>query len=165
MEDSEDNTIKYIKPSLSDASAIHRLVASCPPLDLNSLYCYVLLCDHYSDYCLKAVLGGSLVGFISSYPHPKKDNTIFIWQVAVVRDFRKRGIARSLVKTLLEDTLRKGFKALETTITPSNKASQTLFKRLAEEMGGTYSRAEHYSRDLLGGEHEEELLIRIEFDN
>src|SRR3546814_10843028 len=35
-------------PHKTDASGIHRLISECPPLDLNSVYTYLLLSEHFS---------------------------------------------------------------------------------------------------------------------
>ena len=39
-------------PAVGDAKAIHALVGSCPPLDLNSTYAYLLLCAHFAETCV-----------------------------------------------------------------------------------------------------------------
>ena len=36
--------IHFRKPEVSDAPSIERLVRFSPPLDVNSLYCYLIIC-------------------------------------------------------------------------------------------------------------------------
>ena len=56
------------EPRRKDGAAIHQLIAECPPLDLNSLYAYLLLCEHNRGTCVLAEsAGGRIDGFISAY--------------------------------------------------------------------------------------------------
>jgi L-2,4-diaminobutyric acid acetyltransferase len=55
------------KPDRSDGADLHALIASCPPLDLNSRYAYLLLCEHHADTCVVAELNGRLVGAVTAY--------------------------------------------------------------------------------------------------
>ena len=67
-----------------DGAALHRLISECPPLDLNSLYAYLLLAEHFSDTCVLAEsAGGRIDGFISAYVLPDRPDVLFVWQVAV----------------------------------------------------------------------------------
>ena len=46
--------ISIEKPQVAHGPAIHRLVAACKPLDLNSRYAYLLLCEHFARTCVIA---------------------------------------------------------------------------------------------------------------
>jgi hypothetical protein len=71
-------------PTRKDGAAIHHLISECPPLDLNSLYAYLLLGEHFSDTCVLAEsAGGRINGFISAYVIPTRPDVLFVWQVAV----------------------------------------------------------------------------------
>ncbi len=39
--------ISFARRACPDGAVIHRLVADCPPLDLNTVYAYLLLCEHF----------------------------------------------------------------------------------------------------------------------
>ena len=78
--------ILFRPPVIGDGTAIYELIRQSPPLDLNSRYLYLLLCDHFSESCIIAESESRTVGFISAYGHPKKQETLFVWQVAVARD-------------------------------------------------------------------------------
>src|SRR3546814_16914023 len=39
----------FRNPVAEDAQAIHDLIAACPPLDTNSLYCNLLQCTHFAE--------------------------------------------------------------------------------------------------------------------
>src|SRR5690606_39264906 len=76
--------LQFRQPRRTDGAALHRLVSECPPLDVNSLYAYLLLCEHFSATCVVAESAGGLIdGFISAYVPPTRPDVIFVWQVAV----------------------------------------------------------------------------------
>ena len=144
-----------------DGPAVHRLVKASPPLDVNSRYCYLLLCSQFNRLCLTARAGQKLAGFVSAYRHPLKEDTIFVWQIAVDEDFRRRGVAGALLEALIRRALREGLSYIETTVTPSNRASLALFEGLAAAYVAECRISEYFSVQLLGDGHEEEVLLRI----
>lgn len=79
----KDDDITLRRPRAEDGSAIWRLIASCAPLDENSMYCNLLQCDHFADTCVVAERAGEIVGWVSGYVLPDDSETLFIWQVAV----------------------------------------------------------------------------------
>ncbi|MBN1614683.1 MAG: diaminobutyrate acetyltransferase [Deltaproteobacteria bacterium] len=151
----------FRKPKMEDGKAIHELVRQSPPLDLNSQYCYLLLCDHFNETCIVAEHESRLAGFISAYCHPKKPDTLFVWQVVVVEDMRGRGLAGDMLHRLLSE--RASWASfIETTVTPSNRASIRFFQAFADHKKVPCQRYSYMTEDLFGeGSHEEELLLRI----
>src|SRR3546814_7464641 len=89
-------------PHKTDASGIHRLISECPPLDLNSVYTYLLLSEHFSRTCIVAGRGDTLDGFVSAYLPPERPGTLFVWQVAVHARARGQGLARFMLTELLQ---------------------------------------------------------------
>jgi L-2,4-diaminobutyric acid acetyltransferase len=157
--------INYRQPDIKDGPAIYRLVRACPPLDLNSAYCYLLLATHFADTCVIAedTATGKIAGFVSAYFRPDTPRTLFVWQIAVHPDYRGQGIARGLTTALVEAAYRQTTppEYLELSVNPSNQASRGLFTRLAEKLGATLTESVLFSEELLGGGHEEEILLRI----
>ena len=87
-------------PSRKDGAALHRLISECPPLDLNSLYAYLLLAEHFSDTCVLAEsAGGRIDGFISAYVLPDRPDVLFVWQVAVHARTRP-SVSRAMLRAL-----------------------------------------------------------------
>jgi len=149
-------------PRVSDGADIHRLVAACPPLDVNSTYAYLLLCRDFSGTCVRAARGGDTVGFVSAYRPPQREDTIFVWQVAVDAACRGQGLALRMLRELLERPAVRGCRYLETTVSPSNGASMKVFYRLARELGAPVGQEELFEEADFGDEpHESEKLIRI----
>ena len=149
-------------PRVRDGAAIHQLVEACKPLDLNSTYAYLLLCEHFAETCVRAEREGRTVGFISAYRPPRRDEVVFVWQVAVAEEMRGRGLARSMLRDLLARPAMRGCRYLETTVSPSNEPSRRLFHGLAGELGAPVTERVLFGEQDFGkAHHERETLIRI----
>ena len=150
-------------PDRRDGADLHDLIARCPPLDLNSRYAYLLLCEHHANTCVVAEFNGELAGAITAYIQPSQPDTLFIWQVAVAPNMQGQRLASRMLDSLTERCAHThGFKQIETTISPSNISSQKLF--------ASYARRHHVdikgrpyltAADFGGGRHEEEWLYQI----
>jgi L-2,4-diaminobutyric acid acetyltransferase len=155
--------VNFRSPQADDGLEIHRLIADSPPLDLNSVYAYYLLCTHFSETCVVAEQGGELLGFISAYRLPRRADTLFVWQVAVCSSARGRGIARRMLDRLLDRLRDEELRYLEVTVNPSNAASRGLFERLARSRGTVLQEDRFLDTDAFGSSsaHEPEILLRI----
>ncbi|OEY66205.1 diaminobutyrate acetyltransferase [Marinobacter sp. X15-166B] len=161
-EGSNTTAITLRKPHRDDGLQLHQLVAACPPLDPNSIYCNLLQCSHFADTGVAAEMNGDLVGFISGYIPPQQPHTLFIWQVAVHRRGRGQGLAKRMLKAIVARKHCAGVTHLETTITRDNDASWALFRSFAADMGAELSYAEHFEKNAhFGGQHDSEYLLRI----
>ena len=149
-------------PRVRDGVAIHRLVDACKPLDLNSIYAYLLLCEHYAATCVHAERAGRTVGFISAYRPPQRGEVIFVWQVAVAEEMRGQGLARAMLRELLARPALHGCRYLETTVSPSNEPSRRVFHGLAREIRAPVTERMLFAEPDFGDEHHEcETLIHI----
>lgn len=161
-EDKLKTRVAIAAPRVRDGAAIHRLVAESKPLDLNSTYAYLLLCQHFSDTCVHAELEGRIVGFVSAYRPPGQADVVFVWQVAVSAELRGQGVARRMLHALLSRPATAGCRYVETTVSPSNEPSLKLFLRLARDVGAPIASKTMFEEADFGDErHERETLIRI----
>ncbi|MEE4302501.1 MAG: diaminobutyrate acetyltransferase [Pseudomonadales bacterium] len=148
-------------PSDRDGRRIHDLVAACPPLDRNSMYCNLLQASHFADTAIVAELDGQLVGCVTGYRLPDDPSVLFVWQVAVSEAGRGRGLAKRMLKALIE-RFDGDVRHLHTTITPDNEASWALFRGLARDLGAETRHDVLFARDThFGGAHDDEMLLRI----
>ncbi|CAA0120826.1 L-2,4-diaminobutyric acid acetyltransferase [BD1-7 clade bacterium] len=156
-------------PVATDGKPVFELVNACPPLDVNSMYCNLLQCDHFAATSVAAEFKDSqlatasgLAGFISGYVIPDRPDTLFVWQVAVNPAARGCGLALSMLKHLLKRPACKQVTHLETSITPDNQASWALFRKLARECSASINESVMFDRDShFGGAHDTESLVRI----
>lgn len=154
--------INLRSPTKGDAPAIHRLVSQCPPLDLNSLYSYLLLAEHFPATCIVAETDGVAFGFVSAYKPPTRPDALFIWQVAVHERARGRGLGKQMLQALLQRPNLADVRYLETTVSPGNAASRRMFDLLAQNLGAAVSEAPLFSRTMFGPQaHDDEPLLRI----
>jgi L-2,4-diaminobutyric acid acetyltransferase len=149
-------------PRAEDGAAVYQLIANCPPLDTNSMYCNLLQCAHFSATSVAAEADGEIVGFISGYIQPDKPDTLFIWQVAVGEKARGQGLAGRMLKEILARPACEEVRFIETTITPDNQASWALFESLTKKLNTELNRSVMFDRQQhFAGQHETEMLARI----
>ena len=150
-------------PSLDDARHVHALVQACPPLDVNSLYVYLLLSHHHAETCVVAQgADGLLQGFVSAYVPPKTPDTLFVWQVAVHERARGTGLGGKMLSHVLERTALTGISYIETTVGPDNTASRAMFASLARKRNTQIAESALFEMHHFGHEaHEEERLLRL----
>ncbi|MCL7942602.1 diaminobutyrate acetyltransferase [Marinobacter sp. ATCH36] len=161
-EGSNTTAINLRTPVKDDGYRLHQLVAECPPLDPNSIYCNLLQCSHFAETGVAAEIDDDLVGFISGYIPPQQPETVFVWQVAVHEKGRGQGLAKRMLKAIVSRDACKDVTHMETTITEDNEASWALFRSFARDMGAELTYQEHFEKDThFGGKHDSEFLLRI----
>lgn len=162
METEADTALRTRRPRETDGAAIWEIVRDAGPLDLNSAYCYLVLCRDFGETCLVAEEGGRVVAFVTGYRMPDRPATLFVWQIGVDTAHRGAGLATRLLKELLGRPGCRGVRFLETTIGPSNAASRALFQGLARDLGTPFAAAGEFGAHLFpGAGHEPEVRYRI----
>ena len=149
-------------PVASDGPDVWKLIDSTPSLDKNSLYCNLLQCSHFASTCAIAELDGSIMGWLSGYVPPQRQDTLFVWQICVGQRARGQGLAKRLVADVLARSGSSHIRYLECTITEGNTASWGLFESVARAMGAEARRSELFSRDVhFDGAHDSEIALTI----
>jgi L-2,4-diaminobutyric acid acetyltransferase len=154
--------IRYREPTVEDGKHLWRLARDSGNLDLNSPYTYLMLAHYFADSCIVAESDGEVVGFIVGFRMPPRPSSVFVWQVTSAPSQRGKGLATSMMGELLRRHAASGGTHLEATVTPSNTASQRLFRGVATRLGVGCEETPEFSRDHFpGDDHEEEVLFRI----
>jgi L-2,4-diaminobutyric acid acetyltransferase len=150
-------------PVRADGKRIHSLVRDCKPLDENSCYAYLLLCEHFADTCVVAETDDQeLAGFISAYIPPAKPDVVFVWQVAVSARARGAVLGGAMLRDLIQRDACRQVRYLETTVSPSNTASQRMFEKFAGNVEAKcLSEPLFDTKDFSEPGHEPETLFRI----
>ena len=162
METAGTTEVRFRRPEPADGARVHALVKASPPLDVNSEYCYLLLCSHFSATCTIAERAGSLIGFQTGYFRPDAPDVLFIWQIAVSPEGRGMGIGKRMVKDLLASFPRGKIRHLEQTVTKSNTASRALFESVARDLHTTVTESLLFGQQHFeSGSHDAEYLLRI----
>lgn len=159
---SRQDSIELRKPESHDGNRVHKLIAECPPLEENSVYCNLLQCTHFADTCVIAERGDELVGFVASYIPPRQPNVLFLWQVAVHESARGQALAPRMLGELLKRDECDNVQFMETTITPDNDTAWKMFRRFAYERRiPTEEFILFDGRMHFAGEHKDEHLLRM----
>ena len=154
-----NDDIQFRLPTKEDGAAIHDLVAACPPLDPNSLYCNLLQASDFADTAIIAERDGEIVGWISGYRPPAEPETLFVWQVAVSEKARGVGLGKRMLTALAD---RTGARTMRTTITPDNEASWALFRGFAKSRGAEVTdEAWFLEQTHFAGRHATEHMLTI----
>ncbi|MBK6740372.1 MAG: diaminobutyrate acetyltransferase [Haliea sp.] len=154
--------INLRQPESSDGAGVSHLIARCPPLDTNSVYCNLLQCTHFAGTSVAALRDDELVGFTSGYLPPEQPDTLFIWQVAVDEAARGQGLAARMLTEILARPHCQNVRWLETSITAANSASLHLFEGFAARQGVQASRDILFDQQQhFKGDHATEYLLRI----
>lgn len=149
-------------PNLNDAKAVHALITASPPLDVNSVYVYLLLAHHFTDTCVVAELNGEILGFVSAYVPPKTPDVLFVWQVAVHERGRGLGLGKSMLQEIMRRPGMCHIKYVETTVGPDNAASRGMFASLARNANTEINETALFEGHHFGEQaHEDERLLRI----
>ncbi|TDF97285.1 diaminobutyrate acetyltransferase [Paenibacillus piri] len=159
----KETAIRFRRPEKKDGTPIWKLIQQTEALDVNSAYCYILLSDYLRDTCVIAEEEEKIVGFISAFRAPSRNDTLFVWQIAVAPSKQRRGIARRMLKELLARECCSDVVYIEATVSPSNLASRGLLLRLAKDYRMECHLSAGYADALFPVEarHEEELLFRL----
>lgn len=150
------------RPMPNDAIGIWELVGVCPPLDLNSLYSYLLHCTDFADTCVVLQENREIVGWLSAYRQPNEPSTLFVWQIAIHPALQGGGLGKSMFSSLLKRPLCRSFQKIKATATLDNAPSKALFSAVARELNAPICHKPWFDRDIhFGGRQESEHLIEI----
>ncbi|HET7578070.1 MAG TPA: diaminobutyrate acetyltransferase [Bacillales bacterium] len=152
----------FRKPNEEDGADVWTLVKKTGVLDLNSSYSYLMWCKFFRDTTIIAEQRGKVVGFISGFLNPSSPHVLFIWQVAVDKSQRGKGLATKMISRLLERSSCDDVRYIEATVSPSNLPSQKLFKGFAEKMETACKIRNGFIEDHFPENgHEDEPIYRI----
>lgn len=152
--------IRFRVPQLRDGAAVWRLAKDTQTLDLNSPYAYLLWCDRFEKTSLVAEVGTTIIGFMIGFEPPGKEGVLFVWQIAVSKKHRGQGLARKMLEEFFER--ESDFDRVEATVTPSNAASQRLFRSFARRDERLCEESEYLNPDDFPTPgHEAEVLFQI----
>lgn len=160
--DKLQSSLVFDLPTVEDGQYIWQLVKNTGVLDLNSSYSYLLWAKYFSKTSIVVKLEQKVVGFISAFIAPEKEDTLFVWQVAVDESMRGKGLATRMLREILCKKICRNIRYLETTVTPSNVASIALFKKLAKDLKTQYTILEGFTEEQFPEKgHEAEELYKI----
>lgn len=132
---------------IDDGALLWELARDAGGVDLNTPYAYMMKCRNFHETCAVAEVFGTPAGFVTAHRVPKRPQVLFVWQVAVLPEFRGLGIGQRLLEGVADLPACTGVRTLEATVTPSNKASEALFTAFAKARGATLEIGAGFARD------------------
>ncbi|HLS65856.1 MAG TPA: diaminobutyrate acetyltransferase [Pseudogracilibacillus sp.] len=160
----EEELFTLRQPTEKDGSDMFRIVKESNVLDVNSSYSYLMWGKFFRSTSIIAECESErVVGFVSGFLLPERNDTLFVWQVGVEKEQRGKGLATKLIIELLRNVRQKeDVHYLEATVTPSNIPSSKLFKGIAKKLATDCIITECFPEDLFPDDaHESELSYRI----
>ncbi|MGG1514575.1 diaminobutyrate acetyltransferase [Paenibacillus oryzisoli] len=152
--------LRTVRPD--DGQFIWQNVIESKNLDINSAYCYIMLCHYFAETCWVAEAEGNIAGFVTAFLHPSEPEVLFVWQIAVFAEHRGKGLAKRLLHQLLASERCRHVRYVETTISPDNEASRRLFAKIAQELDAPIVEGEGFPVSLFPEQgHADERLVRI----
>lgn len=119
--------------SMNDVQEVIELVARCKPYVVPyNQYAYWILQNYFGSTCRIVKVENKIIGYISAMPSIDK-NTVFIWQLCIDDEFRGKGLGTLLLSSVSDEAIRLGYGNLQLSISDTNTASQSLFKRFAQK--------------------------------
>uniref|UniRef100_UPI004047B66E diaminobutyrate acetyltransferase n=1 Tax=Aliarcobacter sp. TaxID=2321116 RepID=UPI004047B66E len=157
-----NSSFLFRKPQKKDAKEIYQLIQSVGTLDLNSQYLYLLQSTHFQETCSVAIYNDEIVGFVSGYIIPNQEGKLFIWQVAVSNKVRGQNLAMKIIMDIFNrNNSNNNIKYILSTVSPSNKASQRVFEKVANHFDTNIKNETLFSLDDFIDSHEIEVQYTI----
>ncbi len=154
--------IQIRTPRADEGAGMWQVAKATGTLDLNSSYLYLLLARDFADTCVVALADDRVIGFASGYRRPIAPDVVFLWQIGIHPDAQGKGLGKRLVSAFLQQPGAVDARWLETTISPSNTASQRLFHAMARTLQVDCTPSPCFAaEDFPDTGHEAELLHRI----
>lgn len=107
------------------------LASRCKPLDIHTQYTYWVMCNYCQECSNIIKVNDEIAGFIMCVTN---NDVIFIWQVGVLPEFRRKGLSQMLIEEVFESAKYQN-KKIQFTVLEENKASYNSFKKLCDKHG------------------------------
>ena len=160
---SDDETIKIRRSRLEygDGGTMWRLARESGVLEENAEYTYHMFSHFFGETSTVADLNGEAVGFVAGFRPPYREDSLFVWQIAVDERARGRGLAAAMLHGLIQ-RLSPRIHYLEASVTPSNEASKRTFRKIARDLDTSVTEEVLFPGTRFHGpSHEDEVLFRI----
>lgn len=106
-----------------DAATIQKLARLCFPLEIHTHYTYWVCSNYYQKSSFILEKDKEPIGYIMAIESP---DIVFIWQIGIIPEFRKRRLSKNLIDACVEYS-RGINKNIEVTISEDNEDSLATF--------------------------------------
>ena len=147
----------------NDIAEIRKCVSECNPLDMHTPYTYWVISNFFNECSFKISYNNKIIGFITSIKSFK--NVFFIWQMAVLPDYRNMGLVQILIDNVVKVIKKQNTYSLYVSIDASNIKSKHSFSKYAKNKNYTFVKnGELHLTDLLINDFvEDENIYELSF--
>ena len=92
----------------------------CDYLGVYRPYCYWTICNFFGDSCFIVKENDKVAGTIFTV---RNKDTLFVWQIGVLKEYRKKGCSQMLYDAVLDYARKNGQSKIAMSIDPTNQAS------------------------------------------
>ncbi|MER9732467.1 diaminobutyrate acetyltransferase [Mesorhizobium sp. M0217] len=144
--DGQLDRVTFRRPTEIHAADVWDLIALCPQLDRNSLYCELLLCSDFADTFVLAQRARKVVGCLAAYRRPSHPSTLVVWQIAVHPKVRNTGLGKGLIVSALNRRSGDGVTHINVTVTLQQYSLRIAFAAVARDQGAPIRQAFWFDR-------------------
>ena len=119
-----DKSLKVRNVREQDAALLRRMAAACPPLDLHTPYTYWVNAKYFGEYSFLVCEGEKIIGYIMCI---KNDKQLLIWQIGILKEYRKKNISKILIENVLKKAAENAL-SVNVSIAAENRDSYGAFK-------------------------------------
>ncbi len=142
----------------TDIQQAVNLLNDCRPyVFAHNEYLYWMLAEYYNSTSFVCYDSGSVIGFVSGLLSADK-STVFVWQLCIHPNYRRKGIANRLLKSVLDVVVANNIQSIQLSMAQENAASYKLFEGFSGENSLTM---EHVRTVAISGAAEVVYQIKV----
>lgn len=147
-------------PTLAAAQMMFDIASATPAVDTYPEYFYLTMCRDFAATSLVAHEGDTPVAYALAYAKHEDPSVLFIWQLASVQRPRNRGVAKRLIRGLINSRLDTLF-YVEATIDLQNNIIYNVLNKIAVEYGVPMNTFPLFEARHFSANHPPEHLIKL----
>jgi len=128
------------KPEIKDAVVLRNLEINSSVLEVDSIHCFINFCKHSRDTSLILEESNRILGFIFGNLDSNESNTIFIHQIFIEPEYRRKGLATFMLFNLLSLIQTKKIDSLKTIIFKNDTQLDAFYKSFTKKLETKYSK-------------------------
>ncbi len=121
--------MEVISASAKDYLTFRETSKKCDYLGVHTPYSYWVVCNFFGDSCFMLKDQENIIGTIMTV-HNK--DTLFVWQIGVIKEYRRKGYSQILYDAALNFARQNGQTKIAMSVDPENEASLKAINRFCK---------------------------------
>jgi diaminobutyrate acetyltransferase len=158
----EFNIMEIVTATEKDYLIFREISKQCEYLGVHTPYSYWVVCHCFGDSCFIIKEENKIIGTIMTV---RNKDTLFVWQIGVLKGHRKKGYSQILYDSVLDYARKNGQTKISLSIAPENTASFNALASFCRRNGLTYKQIDFVNLQIPDENYSEyEQLIEIEIN-